>query len=102
MKFAIHTAVLLLLLGTTTSAFARQEEKGRSEEDKNADQAKPAQEAKPVKPAKPAQQHAQKAKPTPEQNAQQTKPAPQKQQNAHVRQLSTTWRDPMPTTPELT
>jgi type IV secretory pathway VirB10-like protein len=82
MKFAIHTAVLLLILGTTTSAFSRQEEKGRSEGDKPAEQDKPAKAAKPAQQSKPAQQHAQQTKPTPEQNAQKTKPAPQKQQSA--------------------
>jgi outer membrane biosynthesis protein TonB len=82
MKLAIHAAVLLLVLGTTTSVFARQEEKGHSEGDKPAQEAKPAEQAKPAKPAKPAQQHAQQTKPTQQQHAQQTKPAPEKQQNA--------------------
>jgi type IV secretory pathway VirB10-like protein len=74
MKFAIYTAVLLLVLGTTTSAFAQKDEKGNSEG------AKPAQQARPA--AKPAQQHTQQTRPAQQQHAQQTNPAPQNQQHA--------------------
>jgi hypothetical protein len=65
MKFTIATAALLLLLGTTGSAYARQEKADQQE-------AKPAQ-----KQARPAQQHAQtQAKPAPQQHAKtETKPA---------------------------
>jgi flagellar motor protein MotB len=68
MKLAIPTAVLLLLLGTTASAYAQ--EKGQEE---------PKQEAKPAQQqAKPAQQqHAQQAKPAQQPRTQQAKPAQQ-------------------------
>jgi hypothetical protein len=82
MKFAIPTAVLLLLLGTTASAYARQE-KGQ--------EARPAQEqAKPAEQqAKPAQQQAkpaqQQAKPAAQQQTKSAKPAQQQRSQQAAR-----------------
>jgi len=83
MKVVIPTGILLLLLGTTASTYARQE-KGQEEhpqESKPAkQQAKPAQQQHAQQQARPAQQeHAQQhAKPAQQQHAQQqVKPAQQ-------------------------
>lgn len=74
MKFVISTAALLLLLGTSASAYALQE-KGQEQQKQ---ETKPAQEQ-----AKPAQQqHQQQAKPAQQQHQQQAKPAQQRQQQA--------------------
>ena len=90
MKLAIPTAVLLLLLGTTASAYAQ--EKGQEEPKQEAkpaeSQAKPAQQqAKPAQQqhaqAKPAQQQHAQAKPAQQQHAQ-AKPA-QQQRTQQVR-----------------
>jgi type IV secretory pathway VirB10-like protein len=88
MKVAITTAVLLVLLGTTASSYARQE-KGQEEHSQGAkpaeqqhaqQQSKPAQQQHAQEQSKPAQQqHAQQqAKPVQQQHAQQqSKPAQQ-------------------------
>jgi FKBP-type peptidyl-prolyl cis-trans isomerase len=93
MKVAITTAVLLVLLGTTTSSYARQE-KGQEEHSQGAkpaeqqhaqQQSKPAQQQHAQEQSKPAQQQhvKQQAKPAQQQHAQeQTKPA----QQQHVKQ----------------
>ncbi|MGA2482583.1 MAG: hypothetical protein ABSF92_05650 [Candidatus Acidiferrales bacterium] len=81
MKFALPTAVLLLLLGTTAPAYAQQE-KGQGG---HPQEAKPAQQQ-----AKPAQQQHQQAKPAARQQTQNSKPAQQQQrqqtQNAKLAQ----------------
>jgi hypothetical protein len=71
MKFAFPTAVMLLLLGTTASAYARQE-KGQGE---HPQEARPAQQQ-----AKPSQQHQQQAKPAARQQTQQAAHPQQRQQ----------------------
>jgi type IV secretory pathway VirB10-like protein len=87
MKVAITTAVLLVLLGTTASTYARQE-KGQEEHSQGAkpaqeqhaqQQAKPAQQQHTQERSKPAQQQhvQQQAKPAQQQHAQQSKPAQQ-------------------------
>jgi len=93
MKVAITTAVLLVLLGTTTSSYARQE-KGQEEHSQGAkpaeqqhaqQQSKPAQQQHAQEQTKPVQQQhvKQQAKPAQQQHAQeQTKPA----QQQHVKQ----------------
>lgn len=84
MKFAIPTAVLLLVLGSTASSYARQE-KGQEDHAQDGHQqgAKPAeQQAKPApqQQAKPAgRQQTQNAKPAPQQHAQQAARAPKPQ-----------------------
>jgi hypothetical protein len=89
MKFVISTAALLLLLGTSASAYALQE-KGQEEQKQ---QSKPAQkEAKPAQQqhqqAKPAQQQHQQSKPATHQQT--TKPAQQHtQQTARTQQSQT-------------
>jgi hypothetical protein len=85
MKFAICTAVLLLLLGTTASAYARQE--NGQEEHK--------QEAKPAKQqAKPAQQQRQD-RPAEQQQTKGTQPAQQQptRQATHVQPQRTQQAD---------
>jgi len=78
MKFAIAIAVLLLVLGTTASSYARQE-KGQDDhaQDEHQQAAKPAdKQAKPAeKQAKPAPQ--QQAKPAERQQTKNSKPAKQ-------------------------
>jgi hypothetical protein len=100
MKFVISTAALLLLLGTSASAYALQE-KGQEEQKQ---ESKPAQkEAKPAQQqhqqSKPAQQQHQQAKPAQQQHQQSkpathqqtTKPAQQHTQQAtHTQQTHTT------------
>jgi hypothetical protein len=93
MKVAITTAVLLVLLGTTASSYARQE-KGQEEHSQGAkpaeqqhpqQQSKPAQQQHTQEQSKPVQQQhvKQQAKPAQQQHAQeQTKPA----QQQHVKQ----------------
>jgi hypothetical protein len=72
MKLALSTAVLILLLGSTASAYAQ--EKGQEE---SKQEAKPAQQHAQQQ-AKPAQQHAQQqAKPAQQHAQQQAKPAQQ-------------------------
>ena len=88
MKFVISTAALLLLLGTSASAYALQE-KGQEEQKQ---QSKPAQnEAKPAthqQSTKPAQQQHQQSKPATHQQT--TKPAQQHTQQAtHTQQTHT-------------
>jgi hypothetical protein len=75
MKLAISTAALILLFGTATASFARQEE-GKSQE-QHQQGAKPEhQEAKPEQQAKPAQQPHPQQKANTEQHVQtQNKPA---------------------------
>jgi len=105
MKVAITTAVLLVLLGTTASSYARQE-KGQEEHSqgaKPAEQQHPQQQSKPAQQqhtqaqSKPAQQQhvKQQAKPVQQQHAQQqSKPAQQQHaqeqskpaQQQHVKQ----------------
>jgi len=83
MKVAIATAVLLVLLGTTASTYARQE-KGQEEHSQGA---KPAEEQHAQQKSKPAQQqHAQEqTKPAQQQHVQQrAKPA----QQQHAQQQS--------------
>ena len=74
MRLAISAGILILALGATASAYARQE-KGQEDHPQGEHQ----QEAKPAEQkAKPAQQqHAQQAKPAQQQHAQQAKPAQQ-------------------------
>lgn len=90
MKFVISTAALLLLLGTSASAYALQE-KGQEEQKQ---QSKPAQkEARPAQQqhqqqAKPAQQQHQQSKPATHQQS--TKPAQQHTQHAARTQQSQT------------
>lgn len=79
MKFVISTAALLLLLGTSASAYALQE-KGQEEQKQ---QSKPAQ-----KEAKPAQQQHQQAKPAQQQH-QQSKPATHQQTTKPAQQQHT-------------
>jgi len=83
MKFAIPTAVLLLLLGTAGSAYALQE-KGQEE---HPQEAKPAQQQHAQTQAKPAQQqHAQtQAKPAQQQHAQTQAKSTQQASSAHGR-----------------
>ena len=88
MRLAISAGILILALGATASAYARQE-KGQEDHPQGEHQ----QEAKPAEQkAKPAQQqHAQQAKPAQQQHAQQAKPAQQQhtQQAAHTKQPQT-------------
>src|SRR5580704_12664182 len=84
MKFTISTAMLLLLLGTTAPAYARQE-KGQEEHKQEAGpaktQGKPPQQQRQEKPA--AHQQAQSAKPAQQQRTQQaTHTQPQHTQQA--------------------
>jgi FKBP-type peptidyl-prolyl cis-trans isomerase len=101
MKVAITTAVLLVLLGTTASTYARQE-KGQEEHSQGAkpaqeqhaqQQAKPAQQQHTQERSKPAQQQhvQQQAKPAQQQHAQQSKPAQQQhtQESKPVQQQHT-------------
>ena len=92
MKVAITTAVLLVLLGTTTSSFARQE-KGQEEHSQGAkpaeqqhaqQQSKPAQQQHTQERSKPAQQQhvQQQAKPAEQQHAQQQAEQKRRQQPA--------------------
>jgi hypothetical protein len=79
MKFVISTAALLLLLGTSASAYARQE-KGQEQQKQ---EAKPAQQHEQQ--AKPSQQHQQQSKPATHQQS--TKPAQQQHsQQQHTQQ----------------
>ncbi len=88
MKFAISTAALLLVLGTTASVYAGQD-KGKEEDKPQAEhsqeakpaekQAKPAQEQHQAKAAEPKQQ----AKPAVQQQAHSVKPA-EKQPTQHA------------------
>jgi hypothetical protein len=98
MKVAITTAVLLVLLGTTASTYARQE-KGQEEHSQGA---KPAQEQHAQQQSKPAQQqHTQeRSKPAQQQHVQQqAKPAQQQhaqqgnagQSQAHAQQSHPTY-----------
>jgi len=86
MKFLIATAVLLALLGTTASAYARQE-KGQEE---HKQEARPAEQKD-----KPAQQHQQQqqhqAQPVAHEQTQTVKPAQQQhtEQAAHTQQPQT-------------
>jgi len=84
MKVAISTAVLLVLLGTTASSYARQE-KGQE----HSQAAKPAEQQHAQQQAKPAeqQQHAQQqARPAQQQHAQQqAKPAQQQHAQQQAR-----------------
>jgi hypothetical protein len=94
MKFAITTAALLLVLGTTASVYAGQD-KGKEEDKPQAEhskEAKPAEkQAKPAEEAKPAQEQHQakaaeqkhEAKPAEQQQAHSVKPA-QTQHTQHA------------------
>jgi hypothetical protein len=88
MKFAISTAALLLVLGTTASVYAGQD-KGKEEDKPQAEhsqESKPAEkQAKPAEQAKPAQaQH--QAKPAAQQQTHTAKPA----QSQHTQHASST------------
>jgi hypothetical protein len=78
MKFVISTAALLLLLGTSVSAYARQSQDQQKQDKPAQQQAKPAQ-----------QQHQRQAKPAQQQQQRDAKPAQQQRtQRQHTRQTA--------------
>jgi hypothetical protein len=80
MKFVISTAALLLLLGTSVSAYARQSQDQQKQDKPAQQQAKPAQ-----------QQHQRQAKPAQQQQQRDAKPAQQQRtQRQHTRQTART------------
>jgi hypothetical protein len=93
MKFPIATAVLLTLLGSTASAYARQE-KGHEDEHGQQQKAKPAEQKdrpvqQPPQQQRPQQEH--QAQPAAHQETQNAKPAEQQraQQAAHTQKPQT-------------
>ena len=89
MKFPIATAVLLVLLGSTASTYARQE-KGHEGERGQQQGSKPAaQKERPVQQQRPQQQH--QTQPAAHQQTQNARPAeqPRTQQAAHTQQPQT-------------
>jgi len=91
MKFPIATAILLVLLGSTASAYARQE-KGHEDEHGQQQGSKPAaQKDRPVQQQRQSQPQQHQAQPAAHQQTQNARPAeqPRTQQAAHTQQPQT-------------